>query len=342
LGPNLFVYTPYVAVHDVIALRLPWLMRLNRRLLSGQLNQMLATLDFGAPQRMIWIYHPFQMGYMGLVGEIVTVYENYDEISEGKSISPREKTWIQQLEQRLLRQVDVVFATAVKLVEAKKVYNSNIHFMPEAVDFALFSKSADPGTPVAEAMAGLPRPIVGFMGVTNERCDFNMLTYIAKMRPSWTFAFTGPVSRNDLRDVPAFAEFENLPNVKFLGWLPREEMPSYGKAFEVGIIPYRTDYALNEFVHPLKLYEFTAMGKPVVSMDIPGIHRYRDIIKVAHTPEEFLHCIEQSLAEDGPDKIAIRLKRAREDSWDKRVEQEMMIIQETLTRKLQYRSSHDV
>ena len=57
----------------------------------------------------------------------------------------------------------------------------------------------------------------------------------------------------------------NLPNCVWVDHVPHEEVPSYLAAMDIGVGPYIQE-ALN-FVSPLKVIEYTAMGLPVVAAD---------------------------------------------------------------------------
>lgn len=330
---NLFLYTPHNLIHDLIAHGSRLLVRMNRSMLLSSLAKVIGRLGFCSPHRTCWVYHPYQLPYLGLVQEDLVVCEFYDEYTEALGLSASRRQLLEKLELELLRRADVVFATSQELVRAKRSRNPNTHFMPEAVDVALFSKALDANTAVPDMLLSVRHPVIGFVGMISDYIDFELLKFMAESRPDWFLLLVGPVNSKAFSSLSALSDLGSLPNVLFSGWISPEQLPSYGKAFDVAIIPYRTDYTWMRYVHPLKLYEYTAMGKPVVATDIPGVHRYRDIIKVAHTPKEFLCCVEQCLVEDGPDRVAARLERVQEDSWDQRVDQELRVIRETLAHR---------
>ena len=143
----------------------------------------------------------------------------------------------------------------------------------------------------------------------------------------------GPEQNRRFGRSDLFSSFRALPNVNLVGWVDREQLPGYCKAFDVCVIPYRVDSEFNRYVNPDKLHEYTAMGKPVVSTDIPEVHSYEHIIKIAKTPAEFVRCIEQALAEDSPIRVQERLRVAEENSWAARVRQHLDIIEAVLEAK---------
>jgi len=117
-----------------------------------------------------------------------------------------------------------------------------------------------------------------------------------------------------------------LPNVRLVGWI-REEIPGYFKTVDVCLIPFLTDSEYNQYRNPNKLHEYIEMGKPVVSTDIQGVHSLINTIYIARTKEEFVVCVDRTLAEDGPARIAERMRRARENTWERRSERMLEIVQ---------------
>ena len=69
------------------------------------------------------------------------------------------------------------------------------------------------------------------------------------------------------------SEVPRLPNIHYLGRRPYETLPAYGKAFTAAIIPYHlTQQVINS--NPIKLREYLAMGKPIVSVSTPEIDKF--------------------------------------------------------------------
>jgi glycosyltransferase involved in cell wall biosynthesis len=92
------------------------------------------------------------------------------------------------------------------------------------------------------------------------------------------------------------------------------------KYIDVGLIPY----VKNEFtgdVSPIKLYEYMAMGKPVVSTDFSEeLHAYEDLIGIAQDKASFVTLVDDILKNDNHENATKRLSAARQHSWSKRIE----------------------
>jgi len=122
-------------------------------------------------------------------------------------------------------------------------------------------------------------------------------------------------------DLPDAEKLRALPNVHFLGNKPPSELPAYCKAMDVCLLPY----VLNEYTHhifPLKLYEYMAAGKPIVSTDMAEMRAYEgDAMAIGRTYDQFHRAVRDAIEGDTPQLAAARRDAARNESWDARVEQ---------------------
>jgi len=143
--------------------------------------------------------------------------------------------------------------------------------------------------------------------------DFDLLRSLALARPQWSFAFVGPVGR--LADVDKI----RLPNVHLLGRKPYEDVPAYVKGFDVCLNPYLMDETAAN-CSPLKLYEYLASGRPVVSTDMPEARKFQDVVGIGETHAEILARLEEALGSEAtsPAAVARRLAAALPHSWDHR------------------------
>ena len=68
-----------------------------------------------------------------------------------------------------------------------------------------------------------------------------------------------------------------------------------------------------------KVDEYLAMGKPVVATATKTMSLFKDHVYLAGSPAEYVHLIEQAMAEDLPDKQAARTGFARSHTWENSV-----------------------
>jgi glycosyltransferase involved in cell wall biosynthesis len=279
-----------------------------------------------------WFYDPMAAtAFAGHMGEIATVYDCMDELSKFSEAPPE----IIGREAGLLAMADVVFTGGRKLYEAKRRLNDNCHFYGCGVDAEHFGEARAPQTVLPADIAALPRPVLGYFGVVDERMDYALIAKLADAIPSGSIVMIGPNLK--VVSVPR----PQRPNLHWLGQRAYADLPAYAKAFDVCLMPFALN-AATEFINPTKALEYMATGRPVVSSAVPDVVRnFGTIIKVAGDHDEFVaHCcgaIEQQ------DSVAIErgLRMAAENSWESIVSRLEDHLEAALRKKRTARQLHE-
>lgn len=297
--------------------------RCNQALLLGMVR--LLMLRQGVSRPISWFVVPHMAPLAGHLGERLSVYYCIDDYA---ALPDVDVAAVRRMDDELTRAVDLVFVASDTLLAGKRELNPNTHLSPHGVDFDHFVKAQSPGLaiPADARPAGAAGPVVGFFGLIERWIDLDLVAYLADQRPSWTFLMIGRVA------VPE-AETPRRPNIVYLGRRPYDSLPAYGKAFTAAIIPYRlTQQVLH--ANPIKLREYLAMGRPIVSVSTPEIDKFADLVSIAKTREEFLAHLDQAVTTGlSPDEIAAHTRRAATMTWNARLEEVMRVVRETLARK---------
>lgn len=214
---------------------------------------------------------------------------------------------IAALEKRLLQRADLVTVTSTHLLERKRTAARPPYLVPNGVDLALFARALAEETPLARDVADLEGPVLLYVGAIAEWFDTVLLDHIATSHPDWTIVLIGPRSIR----APVFER----TNVLSLGARAQADIPGYLKRANVCLIPFVVD-ELTRAVNPLKLYEYLAAGKPVVSTALPDVYALEapGVVHVARTHDEFVRQVEACLARREGD-VPKRLDAARPFSW---------------------------
>jgi glycosyltransferase involved in cell wall biosynthesis len=300
--------------------KLPFVSALNRW--SGRFLVERALRHLGFDRPVLWFVVPHPAALAGQLDECFLVYYCIDDYASLPDVDGRR---IGRMDEALARKADQVFVSSLALLERKKKLNPHTTFSPHGVDVELFQQALNPALPLAEGAKNLRRPIIGFFGVVDARVDRELIGYLARSRPEWTFLMIGLIAV----DV---SQLQSLPNVLFPGTQPYETLPQWAKAFDVAIIPYRQNELVRN-INPLKLREYLATGKPVVSVWMPEVERFADYVGIARTPEDFLEKIEQALTTDSEEKREARRKAVAGMTWKARVEEVVGIVKQRMQEK---------
>jgi glycosyltransferase involved in cell wall biosynthesis len=278
--------------------------RANRELMRLSLKLLLRRLGVRAP--VTWFVVPHLAGVVGRLGERLSVYYCIDDYA---SLPDVDAEAVRAMDDELTRRADLVFVASETLLASKRLLNPETYVSPHGVDYAHFARAQDPALAIPDDIAGLPRPIVGFFGLIERWIDLPLMDYLAERRPEWTFLMIGRVAVPDA-DVP------KRPNLVYLGPRPYPTLPAYGKAFAAAIIPYHlTPQVLH--ANPIKLREYLAMGKPIVSVSTPEIDKFAANVRIGRSREEMLAHLDAAVGTGlTPAEIEAQLALASTMTWD--------------------------
>lgn len=280
-------------------------------------------IDHSPP--ILWLFRPGQQHWIDQLRPRLVIYHVVDEYSAYPGLSLAQAQRQRDLDRQLCTRADLVFCTAQSLVDARQPLNPHTHYMPNAVDYDAFQRALASAPPPP---ASPPRLAV--VGGINAKLDLTLLADVAARRPDWQVTLVGPLGYG--LDEGELARLRGLPNVQFAGAVPPEQAPAAMAGCHVGLIPYK----LNEqtrHVNPLKVYEYLAVGRPVVATPLPELRQFQPLVRLAGDVEGFVAAVEEALAEgEAAPAVAARQAMAAANTWDLRVEKMLALIGEALGR----------
>ena len=276
-----------------------------RRLqLLGLRTQVLLTLrrlHLGGPI-ITWFSQPIcapLLGRLGDSGSILYYQDRYDAFSHVDG------HYLRQCLADLAARCNVAVATADELAEDLRALGADPEVVAHGVDAERFA-----GRPaVPQDLAGFERPLVGYVGIIDDYLDLELLTKVADGLERGTVVLVGRANT----EVSALAAH---PRIRLLGTRPYESIPGYLSAFACCLVPFAIN-RLTVGVNPIKLREYLAAGRPVVSTPMPEVHHYGDVVSIVGGADAFVEAVAASLL-DVEDEVAIRRRRDRVagESWD--------------------------
>lgn len=243
----------------------------------------------------------------------------YDCMDNHRDFSTNSEGMLSQ-EDQLLVDADAVIVSSIFLDEAVADKPKAKHLIRNACEYDYFATEPEALDPV---ITGLKGPIIGYYGAIADWFDVKLLEEVVARRPDWNFVLIGHTFGADIERLQA------MPNVTFTGEIPYNRLTSFLYGFDVCMIPFRlTDLILA--TNPVKIYEYSAAGKPTVATRIPEVERLgSELATVVDDAAGFVSAIERYLAE--PDKAgqAARLRQfAKENTWAARVEDVEQVIRQ--------------
>ena len=286
-----------------------WVDAERRRIVQSVMEEPLGR-KFENP--VLWFYDPMAVtAFLGKMDESAVVYDCMDELSQFRG-APAE---LVKRERELLNAADVVFAGGPKMAKSKRRFNANCHSFGCGVDIKHFGKARHTATKTPKDVAQFTGPLLGYIGVVDERVDYDLLARLADHNPGWDIAIVGPHTKVDPAEFPVRA------NLHFLGGRDYAQLPAYAKAFDICMMPFARNEA-TEFINPTKALEYMATGTPIVSTDVEDVVlQFSEVVSIAASHDEFIAHCEDRLERPDTARIAAGLKMAKNNSWESIVAQ---------------------
>jgi glycosyltransferase involved in cell wall biosynthesis len=303
LPPSFHVYVPEPWLPDVY--RLSWLRHL---LLCARVRRGWRRLEgLGCSTRVLYLWHYQFEPAFAVHRQDLSLYHIEDEYSFAREPPPMDLR-----ELKLLREVDQVFVHSPQLMERKGWINPNTAFVPNGVDYRLYSTAV----PEPRDIASIPHPRIGYTGNLKTQLDWRLLRDVATRRPEWSFVFVGPRLSLTAEDRALLDEMSRRKNVYLLGEKSVKALAAYPQHFDVCIMPYVLNgYTQN--IYPLKLHEYLASGRPVVGSPIRSLKDFHEVIALASSADEWCEALASALtpAAGAPAAAAARQNIARQYDW---------------------------
>ncbi len=246
-------------------------------------------------------------------GAEVHIYQCIDDIQEDAYTAKHGH----ELEKLAITQADLTLVTSSELFRLKSPYAQKIQLLPNAADVKRFRRVVEETFKKPEEIEHIQTRIIGFVGNLDQmRIDYSLLKKIAEEHSDKTLLLVGPINNTTYKTLG----IDQLPNVILTGQQDQEDLLAYMAYMDCTIIPFRKN-KLTKSIYPLKINEYLATGKPVISTTFSeDIRGFKEVAYLAENEHEFIESIEQALQENSSEKIEARLKVAEQNTWKTRLE----------------------
>lgn len=261
-------------------------------------------------QPLIWIENIRAADFLKANNKKTILYHVSDRFEECPYTKNKDK--LRERETRITEISNIIICVSKELFESKKKIGGDVFYLPHGVDYDLFRQADITGQRYL-----LPfndnKPIVGYFGTLTAQNDIELLEYCASNLPDMNFVFAGQITAGN------YSRLQAMPNVLFLGKVPYEDIPKLCAAFDVCLLPWKMNTWIKN-CNPLKLKEYLASGKPIVSVPIHEVvDNYSDLISISEEPRKFCERIRWEYENDNEERKALRIQAAAEHSWENHV-----------------------
>ena len=296
----------------------------NRRLLAMQIGRLARRGGLSRP--ILWIAIPTAADLIGQFDEELVIYQVSDKYDANLMDHATDLATIRKLHERAIDNADLVLYSGQKLLAEAERGRERSFLLEQAVDFEHWSQVGAGNLEVAEAVARIPRPRLGYFGAIEPwLVDQDLIKRACRERPDWQWIFIGNKSRG--------VEIEALPNTHFLPPVPYQELPRYAAGFDVCVLPWDTAHSFTSYGSAIKVREYLATGLPVVISPLPEYESMGDVLRIARSHDDWFRLVEEALNEKDPAAARARQAAVADGTWDARAEWVSGLIESTLKMK---------
>lgn len=222
-----------------------------------------------------------------------------------------------RLEAQACSEADYVLTTSSELSRLKSKDAEKVYLLPNAANTKLFNKAYEGKCVKPADMEQIPKgnKVVSYIGQLAQREDYTLLNKLCDENPDITLMMVGPFG-NDFYQKYGL---DKRKNVLFPGPKPLEELPAYLQYSDCCIIPFLRN-TLTKSIYPLKVNEYLAAGKPVVTTPFSkDIEAFGHVASVEADHDRFIAKVREEIENDNDEKRATRKQASMGNSWEDRV-----------------------
>lgn len=311
---NLFLLTPNFRIIPKSLVPASLWSFFNERLRDKSIQMAIKLLGYSKENTIMWVFppHSYITKLLEFIPHKMLITQIIDNHLHKTNESLEFQTFSNKQYNELSRRSNVVITSSPQNLEYFSSINPNCYFLENAID-EMFIKSPS-NMPCRNGGA---RPRLGYVGWITQRTDLNLLAFIAKERPGYDIIIVGP--HENVINMEEFG-LTQLKNVYIENAIPYNIVPEFLTTIDVCLIPHR-DTLYSRSMNPLKIFQYLASGRPIVSTPIAGVGRWDGMISVAENYREFVDKIDDVIRNDSQTDSLRRIGAVSLETWEIRVGQ---------------------
>ena len=239
------------------------------------------------------------------------IYEYIDELSD--EISGHLPDFVYDRHKNIIEdKSNIAVGSADKLIEEIEEIRGkeNVAMITNGVQYDHWQYRSDEVPEKLKDIVSKGNPIIGYFGALAKWFDYELLKKVAKERPNYEIVLIGFLYDNSFKD----SKIDELENVHYLGIVDYKELNQYSQYFTISTIPFLLN-DITESTSPVKLFEYMAMGHPIVTTDMRECRKYKSVL-IGKSHEDFIEKLDFALTLDKKDEYYKYLREeALANTW---------------------------
>ncbi len=270
--------------------------RLNRAMVAGQV----AALTLGRRFDQVIATAPECGGWIAGMSGVPIAYDCMDDALafEQDEAVRRERARDERALIARARQVLVSADSLAGIAVSRGARPSAVAIVPNGYDPSAFPTDASTSVPADISLR------LGYFGSIAPWLDFDLLVALLERDAAMTLDMIGPIDPSTHPSHPRLRLHPPLRN---------DALRSAVSSCNVMVLPFR-DTPLTRAVDPVKLYEYVALGKPILCRTLPSLERFAAFTTLYATKEEALAIVASRAFTLPPDPLA-RRRFLADASW---------------------------
>ncbi len=239
------------------------------------------------------------------------IYEYIDELSD--EISGHLPDFVYDRHKNIIEdKSNIAVGSADKLIEEIEEIRgkANVAMITNGVQYDHWQYRSDEVPEKLKDIVSKGNHIIGYFGALAKWFDYELLKKVAKERPNYEIVLIGFLYDNSFKD----SKIDELENVHYLGIVDYKELNQYSQYFTISTIPFLLNN-ITESTSPVKLFEYMAMGHPIVTTDMRECRKYKSVL-IGKSHEDFIEKLDFALTLDKKDEYYKYLREeALANTW---------------------------
>lgn len=261
------------------------------------------------------LYFFLRLKKVGINDITYFVEENYTSVPYWPN--KFQKNQFKALENKFLPLCKRVISNSQPIFEKYRKLHNKVFLFSQPSNTSTYLKFKLSKAILPADMQNIPKPIAGFIGSFFDwKVDMSLFSKLLDYFPDISFVIIGLTNLSH----KSLNEFIQKKNFYYLGYRTKIELPYLISNFDICLIPYSTTKA--RYAFPTKIYEYLALGKPIVTTALPSIkHLSRNkTIYWSKNNYDFIRNVSGALKEKNSNVlIEHRRHLAQINSWENRI-----------------------